>query len=360
VAASITPLSIYLRRLVLAAVFVLALFAISSGGYYAWGVHFGEPASVVDCIYFTLITLTTIGYGEVLSYAHRPEVRIFSMFVIVLGIGSFLYLISAATSFIFDGQLRSYLQRKRMDREIAKLSGHIIVCGAGQTGFYACEELKKTRYDVVAIDWNPERIKRLSETFDNVLSLHGDATEDAILEEAGIRRARGLLAALTDDKDNLFCVVTARTLNPEIRVVTRAIDQKAGEKLSKAGADRVVSTHFIGAMRMVSEMVRPQVVQFLDFMLQSRDHITRIEEVRVGENCPLHKHTLKEAELRRYGDILVLAAYQPGTQIYRHNPGPDFVLEAGMVLVVLASVDAVQQLRQIFELKGSGKWPVAS
>lgn len=341
---------IALRRLILSAVWVLVLFALSTLGYYLLGLRFGEPASVIDCAYMTLITLTTIGYGEVLSYGALPETRVFTMLVIVIGIGSFLYLISAATSFILDGQLRTYLQRRRMDRQIAKLSGHIIVCGVGQTGFHACEELAKTRHQVVALDWNHERIQRVAELLgDQVLTFEGDATEDAILEEAGIRRARGLISALPDDRDNLFCVVTAKTLNPEIKIVTRAIDQKAAEKLARAGADRVVSTHFIGAMRMVSEMVRPQVVHFLDFMLQGRDNVVRIEEVRIGERSHLCKKPLREAELKKYGDLLVLAAYQPGTQLYRHNPGSDFVVDAGMVLVLLGNVDAVLALRKSTE-----------
>lgn len=341
------PLYIYFRRLVISAIFVLSLSTISTGGYYYIGTLYGYEANLIDCAYLTLITLTTIGYGEILPFAEEPEVRVFTMFVIVFGIGTFLYLISAATAFIFDGQLRRYIQRKLMDRQISKLSGHYIICGVGQTGLYVCEELLKTKHKVVAIDWHQERLNVLDEAFgDSVLSLLGDATEDSILEEAGIRRATGMLSALTDDKDNLFCVITARNLNPSLRIVSRSIDRKSAEKITKGGADRVVSTHFIGAMRMASEMIRPQVAQFLDLMLQQRDPTMRIEEIRIVQGSPIVGKSLHDANLRRHGDLLVLAAYQPGTQSYRHNPEPEFVLQVGMVLVLLGSVDAVFSLRK--------------
>jgi voltage-gated potassium channel len=341
------PLYIYFRRLVFAAIFVGCQFILSVGGYYWLGLYLGYQPNLIDCAYLTLITLTTIGYGEILPYAEHPEFRLFTMFVIIFGIGTFLYLITAATSFIFDGQLRKYIQRKLMDRQIAKLSGHFIICGAGQTGLHVCEELVKTKNKVVAIDFRQERLKLLDENFgEGVLSLLGDATEDAMLEEAGIKRAAGLLSALTDDKDNLFCVITARNLNPALRIVSRSIDQRSAEKIAKGGADRVVSTHFIGAMRMASEMIRPQVVQFLDLMLQQKDPTIRIEEIRIGKGSSVIDKTLLEAEIRRHGEILVLSAYQPGSQLYQHNPGPNFQLQAGMVLVLLGSTDAVHSLRK--------------
>lgn len=343
------PLSLFVRRLVLAALSVLSLFALSTGVYYWLGVRAGYEASLLDCAYMTLITLTTIGYGEIMPYATLPEVRLFTIFVIIFGIGTFLYFISAATSFIFDGQLRAYLQRKSMDRQIAKLEGHIIVCGLGQTGLHTCEELVKTQHAVVGIDRSPERVKLIDDLLDNkVFTLTGDATEDALLEEAGIRRAHGLMASLPDDRDNLFCTITARTLNPNIKIVTRAVDKKSAEKIAKAGADRVVSTHFIGAMRMVSEMIRPQVVRFLDVMLQRSDDVVRIEEVRLGAEASAVGKTIHEAVTAPYPQLLVLAAYKPGGQSYQHNPSPDVTLEAGIVLVVMGGVEAVQRLRKEF------------
>ena len=141
-------------------------------------------------------------------------------------------------------------------------------------------------------------------------------------------------------------MITARNLNPALRIVSRTIDQRSAEKLAKGGADRVVSTHFIGAMRMASEMIRPQVVQFLDLMLQQKDPTIRIEEIRIGKGSSVLGKTLFEAQLHRHGEILVLSAYQPGTQLYQHNPDQKFRLQAGVVLVVLGSTDAVHSLRR--------------
>jgi voltage-gated potassium channel len=345
-----TPPSIsnlLLRRLVLAAVWVLVLFGVGTAGYYVLGLHFNQPVSLLDCVYMTLITLTTIGYGEIFPFAAEPGARLFTMALIVIGIGLFLYFISAATSFVVDGELQSYYRRRRMDRAISRLRGHIIVCGAGQTGLHAYEELRKTRNEVVLIERSHERFRRVAELVgEGLMILEGDATDDAILEEAGIRSARGLISCVYDDKDNLFCVITARTLNPQLRIIARAVEEKAAQKMIKAGADRVVSTHFIGAMRMVSEMVRPQVVEFLDIMLKDQKTIVRIEEVRIGKGSPVVGKPLREAELHRHGDLLVLAAFQPGTQLYRHNPGADFVLDAGMVLVILGAVEGITKLRQ--------------
>jgi len=202
---------------------------------------------------------------------------------------------------------------------------------------------------VVAIDVSDAHLQRAQELGPKLHILQGDATEDPVLEAAGIRRARGIVASLTDDKSNLFIVVTARGLNPNLRIIAKGVDVKAAQKLQKAGADSVVNPAFIGGVRMVSEMIRPQVVEFLDLMLRDKDKNLRIEEVVVPKGSPLVGKPIFEAQIRKNTDLLVVAvreppeADKPGKFIY--NPGPEMRIVADMALIVLGETENVHKLR---------------
>jgi voltage-gated potassium channel len=208
-----------------------------------------------------------------------------------------------------------------------------------------------TKWPLVAIDRDATRLEKLQElTIEMLPTVVGDATEDETLERAGIRRARGIVAALTDDKDNLFICVSARELNPNLRIIAKGVDMAAGEKLKRAGADSVVNPAFIGGVRMVSEMIRPQVVEFLDLMLRDKDKNLRIEEVVVPKGSPLVGKPIFEAEIRKKTNLLVVAVreppaaeHEPGRFIY--NPGPEMRIVENMALIVLGETENVHKLR---------------
>jgi voltage-gated potassium channel len=209
----------------------------------------------------------------------------------------------------------------------------------------------------VAVDSDGERLRRLEHEaaqggFPHVV---GDATDDETLVAAGVGEAAGLIAALPSDKDNLFVVVSARQLNPKLRIVARCIEGGTEAKLKRAGATEVISPNAIGGMRMVSVMIRPQVVEFLDRMLRDREKNLRIEQVTVPEDSPLVGKPLRDTPIRKITQLLVIAAYQPGREeSYVYNPGPDFKVAPGVVLVVLGMVDDVVRLREYFRAGDAG------
>jgi voltage-gated potassium channel len=341
------------ERIVVASIALVAIFLIGTFGYWTLGtVYLGRHAwDLGECAYMTVITITTVGFGELPHLARVPGGRAFTAIVLLSGLGVALYFVSALTTYFIEGEFSKARMRAKMTRALEHISDHLIVCGAGTTGGHVVEELVTTRWPGVAIDRNPERLDRLQSLTTSLLpTVVGDATEDATLEQAGIRRARGIVAALTDDKDNLFIVVSARQLNPSLRIIAKGVDVTAAEKLKRAGADSVVNPAFIGGVRMVSEMIRPQVVEFLDLMLRDKDKNLRIEEVVVPTGSPLVGKPIYEAQIRQYTNLLVVAVRepplgptQPGRFIY--NPGPETLLAENMALIVLGETDHVHKLR---------------
>jgi voltage-gated potassium channel len=232
--------------------------------------------------------------------------------------------------------------RNRIDR----LEGHVILCGAGRTGEHIIGELVSTAMPFVVVDVDRDRLEELDgEHGGRLLYIVGDVGDDDVLREAGIERASGLVAALPDDRDNLYATVSARSLNERVRIVAKSVSPAAEAKLRRSGADGVVSPYFIGGMRMVSEMVRPTVVKFLDNMLRDRERNLRIEEVLVPTGSPLDGLRLGRAGLRAWSDLLVMAV-QEADGNYRYNPPADYVLSGESHLVVLAPAPVLHELRR--------------
>jgi len=336
------------RRLAFAAAALLLTVVIGTLGFLWLG---AGRWTLGDCAYMTLVSATTVGYGETLpEMDHIPGARAWAVLVILLGVGTFGFAASMVTAWIVETDLTERLKGKRIRKMIDRMQDHMIVCGVGSTGRHVVREMVSTRIPVVAIDVEQSRLDALVVELgaERVPFLVGDATEDELLERAGVSRARGVVTALPDDKDNLFVVVTAREMNPRARIVARGHDARIAEKLRKAGAHAVVSPNLIGGMRLASEMIRPHVVEFLDEMLRDRDKNLRIEEVQIPETCDEAGKTIREARLRQVTDALVLAIRDQERRSFAYNPHPDTVLEAGSILVVLGTPDAVARLKEHF------------
>jgi voltage-gated potassium channel len=308
----------------------------------------GEHWSMFDCFYFATITITTVGFGETVSptgsIASYPDVRAYTAIVLMLSMVTTAYLLSSATAFFVEGDLKHVLERRRMERRIAALSGHFIVCGAGQIGRHIAEEVLLSGQELVIVEADRSHVALLPEAA-QALTIVGDADKDENLLAAGIERAAGLAAALADDKDNVFLTLTARQMNPRLRIVAKAVDMLTRTKLVKAGADAVVSASYIGGLRMASELVRPTVVSFLDVMMRKKDAAVRFAEVTVGA-----KHggvSLKDLDIRQRTGLLVVAVKPPGDEAFVYNPGPTLPIQPGAVLVVMGGPDQVVQLERL-------------
>lgn len=235
-----------------------------------------------------------------------------------------------------------------MSKRIDSLNGHHVIAGCGRTGKYIVEELYTIERDFVVVDKDEQLLEKLNEELGgDLLYVVGDATEDHTLQEAGVDRASGVIAALSDDKDNLFIVLSARAVNPKARIVSKVVDFENDSKIRRAGADQTVSPHHIGGLRLVSELVRPRVTEFLDHMLRVTKKL-RFEEVVVPEQSAFVGRTLREVPIREQTNLLVVALHLPD-DTYVYNPPPDRKLEHGMSLIVMGEVEGVDKLRELVQ-----------
>jgi voltage-gated potassium channel len=329
------------RQLTIAVLMLFTVGVVGTTGYHALG-H--EHWSWADCAYMTIITLSTVGYGETLPGMDQVDgARVWTALLILFGSGSLVFFVSTVTAFVVDSDLRGAWRRRRMEKSIKELRDHVIVVGVGATGIHVVDELLSSKVPFVVIETSEERIQAVRPHLgDDVLWVKGDATIDAVLEEAGIMRAKGLAATLREDKDNAFVTITARALNPKLRIVAKVTEDSAQTKLRRAGADTTISPSYIGGMRLASELVRPSVVQFLDHM---RTQDLRVEEISIPEQSPLSGRLLRNAGIRNLNNVLVLAARLPDSS-YVYNPGPDFMLAVGQTLVVLCQTGDVEPLHR--------------
>lgn len=331
-------------RLISAAGVLAAVVVVGASSYYAVG---EGRWSWFDCFYMTIITLSTVGFAETLEGMNEvPEARVVTIALIVLGSGTLLYFISSLTALIVEGDLQGILRRRSMQRAIGTLSDHVIVCGIGTTGRHIATELRAVGVPFVVVDSDGGRLEELNDEFhETLLYIHGDATDDHVLELAGIERARGVISALNDDKANLFVTISARALNPKIRIVAKSIEASTEGKLRRAGADAVVAPNYIGGVRLFSEMVSPKTVAFLDRIVRFGSGISvGIEAIDIPASSPLIGKRLAETKIREAG-ALVVAVHRPDGD-YVYNPGSEHLLEAGDSLIVLADNRDVAALRQ--------------
>jgi voltage-gated potassium channel len=295
--------------------------------------------SLVDAIFQAVVTVTTVGA----STPRSPSVgeKVFTIALIFVGVGTALYTFSTVLELLIEGHMRDLVRRRQMDRAIARMSGHVIICGWGRVGREVARFLANAGQPIVVIDRNVERLSELPCPF-----VHGDVTEDKTLLEAGIERASALVAALDTDADNLFVTVAGRSMRPELQIIARARNEQSEPKLRRAGADRVVNPQKLGGDRMAAFVTQPHVVDFVDVVMHDGGLEFRLEELSVATSSQLSGHSLRSAHLRDQTGALVLAIRRAdGTFIA--NPSPEVLIDAGDVLIGVGTADQLTALAEL-------------
>jgi len=300
-----------------------------------------------DSFYFTLITLTTVGYGE--PPGTDEPTRYFTASLIILGVGTLGYALSSAAQAVIESELLSTIGKRRMYRDINKLAGHYIVCGAGRVGAGVIRDVAQSGNDLVVIEGDEGIADRL--LAQGHLVLMGDATNEDVLKAAGIERARGLVCAVSSDPDNLYITLTARDLNKDVRIISRANDEAAVGRLLKAGANKVVSPALTGSTRMAQMLLRPAVADFIELATMTERLELEIEQVEIGKNSPFIGHALKETGIRTEHGVIVIAIRRgDGEMIF--NPFADTVIEESDALVALGSHSSLETLERMANPSG--------
>jgi voltage-gated potassium channel len=298
-----------------------------------------EGWDAIDSLYMTVITLATVGFGEV--HAVSEWGRIYTMILIFLGVSYFLYVVGAMMQFMVEGRIRHILGRQRLDRKINRLRNHYIVCGYGRIGQVICRKLLSESVALVVIENNPSRIETIGE--DRLLYIIGDATDEAVLIQAGIERAAGLIAVLATDADNVFLVLTARQLNRGILILARASQERAKAKLQSAGADYVESPYELGAVNMAQRIVRPTVTNFLDLTFSRGSKEIQMEEIPVGEKSPLKDVMLQDSGIRQDFNLILIAVKKPDGQMI-FNPSHQTRIAANDTVIAVGESDNLAKL----------------
>ena len=333
------------RRLRAAGFGALGVLVVGSTGY--WLLDVGDKAGhrLLDAIYMTVITLTTVGYQEIIPLDAKPWGRVFTMVLLVFGFTILAYFASTLTAFLVEGQIGHVFRRQRMRKAIEELREHYIVCGDRTVAAHVIDELRRTQRPVVAVV-PPGSAQPPVATEGVLLYVEGDPADEEVLREAGIMRAAGVFAALESDRENVLVTLTARQTNPILRIVAMLIDPRNEAKLRRAGADSVVSPPRIGGLRMASEMVRPTVATFLDSMLRDQTRNLRIEEISVGAGSPAIGQKVGALRLNERPGLLLLALVESGGRTTHFKPDEKLVVEQGTILIVMGGPDALGKLRR--------------
>lgn len=315
---------------------LLALIFLGSVGY-CWL----EDWNFADALYMTVITVGTVGYGETNPLSALG--RSYTIVLIMISTGVMVFATSSLTALIVEGDLNELFKKRRMNKRIQSMSGHYLVCGDSSIGQHIVEELERTHQPFIVIERDPAKVNALIAR--DILAIEGDATADPTLLQAGIERAAGLVTSLQTDADNLFVVLTARRLNPQLRIIAKAIDANTREKLAQVGANGVVMPDAIGGLRMASELLRPNVVNFLDRMLRQKDKAIRVDELSITPSSAAQGKTLEASGLLGIAGMSLVGIADPEGNC-RFNPTPDTRLSAGDILILLGDTRVLDEVKR--------------
>lgn len=329
--------SLHYKRIWLTGAVFVSVILLGTLGYML--IEGWEPA---ESLYMTIITLSTVGFQEVRPLSESG--RTFTVFLIVIGIGTAGYGLGNIAAFLIEGQLRDLFRMKRMEKTIEKLHDHIIVCGYGVEGRHACDEFKRSRVPFLVIEKDPDVVEKLKD--EDCLVIQGDATHDDVILQAGVATAKGLIAAVNEDSENVFITLTARGFNPKLTIVAKASDEKSIAKLFRAGANKVISSAEIGGKRMASAILRPNVVNFLDVIIHDQELSLRLEEIKIADKSAFVGKSIRDLHIRARTGAMVIGYHREGQSI-QINPDADTILNAGDVLIVMGTEHQIEGLQQI-------------
>jgi len=324
------------QRIVISIIAIIGVIIFGTIGY-----TIIEEWDIFDSLYMTIITLTTVGYQEVHSLTRAG--RVFTTILILTGVGVMFYALGVGARVILEGELREVLGRKRLSKVIEGMRDHYIICGYGRMGKIICKEMIQNGVPFVVIENSPEVVSNMDS---DILVVQGDATQDRILKDAGIERAKGLISVLSSDSDNLYVVLSARGLNPALRIVARASEEGSDKKLLRAGADEVVSPYYIGGLRIAHTVLKPAVVDFIEFATRSGNLELQIEEIRVREDSEIIGKSLDECGIRReLGIIIVAIKRASGEMVF--NPTSTSLIKKGDTLIAMGQTNNLRELERL-------------
>jgi len=316
---------------------LIAIIVIGTVGF--WAI---EDWSILDSLYMTIITLTTIGFREVEPLDAYG--KIFTILLVIFGIASVGYALRTIGQLILDGQLRKLIGSRKMEKQIKKLKDHYIVCGFGRVGGAVCGELIRNNIPFVVIERSPKAVELLEKN--SFIFVKGDCANDENLKAAGIDRAKGLINTVADEADAVYITLSARTINPNLFIMARADSQSVHNKLLRAGATRVISPHIAAGVRMAQATLKPAVVDFMSLAANGASEGIKIEELVIKDNSKLAGTTLKDSGIRSELGITVIGVQKKGHDIY-YSPPPDLYIDEGDTLIIVGASSQMDKLETL-------------
>lgn len=339
-----TPLGwtkeLILNRLSFGLLLLFASLVIGQAGYIVI-----EGYSLVEAFYMTVITLSTVGFTEVRELSDSG--RIFTSFYIIINLGIFAYAVGTITSYFVEGEFAELYKRYTIGRKVDKLKNHIIVCGMGRNGSRTCEELQKSNHPFVLVELRPESVEQhtISADFQYII---GDATTDEVLLSAGIERAEAIITTLPRDADNVFITLTARELNPDVKIISRATEESAEKKLYRAGANQVVMPDAIGGIHMARLITQPSVIEFLNILSGAGTNSLKLEDIMYDElQEPYRNKTLRELNIRQHTGATVIG-FRHQSERFTFNPPGDLKFEAGDTMIIVGAERNIEAFRSYY------------
>ncbi|HOU77198.1 MAG TPA: potassium channel protein [Syntrophales bacterium] len=313
------------KRLAVAFAILFMTLLIGTVGY-----HFFEDFDLFRALYLTIVTVSTVGYGDV--YARTTGGMIFTLVLIITGVGTMFYTASLFAETLVENRLQDIVGKGKLKRTLRMMKDHYLICGCGRIGLIICRELAAEKIPFVVIEKDPEVIRKIEA--EGFLYCQGDGTEDGTLLAAGIERARGIVCVLPTDAQNLYVILTAKELNPRLFVLSRSEEEQSEHRLLRAGADRVISPYKMGGMRMAMALIRPAMLDFIEISTMRQSLELRMAEVSVGSGAAIVGKNLGESEIRRnYGLIIVAVKKESGKMVF--NPEASYLIEQGDKLIAL-------------------------
>jgi len=303
-----------------------------------------EGMTVLDSLYMVTITIFTVGFREVKPLS--PFGQFFTILIICGGVGTAIYAFTKIGEIVYEGGINKFWRSRRMENRLKKIKDHYIICGCGRMGQIVCERLEEEKIPYVIIDSNEETIEALKETCD-CIAVIGDASNEEVLLEAGIKRAKAVAALLPSDADNLYLVLTVRLLNPSIFILSKALEEEGEKKILQIGANKVVSPYKLSGHKLAQGLIRPTLVDFIDLIIRRQELSLSMEEFVVKKNSKIADQTLIGCDVRKKTNVIVVAFKKPGENIV-FNPAPDIRIDTGDTLLVLGDERGISEFENLY------------